>query len=146
MSIRARSTTGASSAWLSSPRVTPRLVEEDATGVRRSSAWSRVRRSSASDDHRLEATKHGASVRYAFTGSSIALVAAKGRSLGHAIIRIDGKHVATVSLKASRSADRLIVWSRSVSDGRHTITVEVRDGRVVVDGFVVTRTAKGAAR
>ena len=73
-------------------------------------------------------------------------MAARGKSLGHAIVRIDGKQVATVTLRATNTVSRQIVWTRGLSSGKHTITVVVKDGRVVVDGFVTTQTAKGDAR
>ncbi len=143
LSVRARSGTGSNSAWAISSKVTARLAEEDASGVTHSSGWSRVSLSSASGDHRLESTKRRASVTYRFTGSSIALVAARGKSLGHAIVRIDGKQVATVTLKASNAVSRQIVWTRGLPSGKHTITVVVKDGRVVVDGFVTTTDREG---
>lgn len=146
VSVRARSTTGAVSPWATSVLLTPRLVQEDAPGVTTSSGWSRATVAAASGGHRLESTKRGASVTFRFTGHRVGLVAARGSRLGHAIVRIDGSTVATVSLRASSTQDRRIVWTRSLGTGAHTITVVVKDGRVAVDGFVVTKSGKGATR
>ena len=146
LAVRARSSTGAISSWAVGPKVTARLAEEDATSVSHSSGWSRVQLAAASGDYRLESTKHGASVTYDFTGSSIALVAARGETLGLAIVRIDGTQVATVTLTSSNAVNRQIVWNKGLTSGKHTITIVVKDGRVVVDGFVTTQTAEGDAR
>ena len=126
--------------------MTARLVQEDAAAVSHSSAWRRVRIDGASDGYRLQSSKAGASVTYRFTGRSIALVAARGRLLGRADIRIDGKQVATIDLKTRTRANRQVVWTKRLSSGEHTITIRVRKGTVVVDAFVVTQSATGATR
>jgi subtilisin len=146
LAVRARSSTGARSAWTTSARVTARLAQEDASAVSRSSGWRRVRIDDASAGYRLQSTKSGARVTYRFSGRSIALVAARGKLLGQADILIDGKRVATIDLKARTQLHRQIVWARRVSSGEHTITIRVRKGTVVVDGFVVTQSATGSAR
>jgi hypothetical protein len=38
------------------------------------------------------------------------------------------------------------VWTKRLSSGEHTVTIRVRKGTVVVDGFVVTQSATGATR
>jgi hypothetical protein len=73
-------------------------------------------------------------------------VSAHARSFGSAIVRIDGKVAATIDLGRSPSAMRRIVWARRLSPGRHTVSIEVRSGTVVLDGFVVTRSASGDRR
>jgi subtilisin family serine protease len=146
VSVRGRSTTGSVSGWAVSRRVTARLVQEDATGVTRSRGWTRVALDRASGGYRLVSSRRGARVSYRFTGDSIAVVGSRDRSMGTAVIRIDGRKVATVSLRSSAAAARRIVWAGRVSPGRHTITVAIERGKVVVDGFVVTTSAAGDRR
>jgi hypothetical protein len=146
ISVRGRSTTGISSAWAVSRRVTARLVQEGASSVERSSGWRRVRWDSASGGYRLVSSKKGAKVIHRFEGESIGIVSAHARSFGSAIVRIDGKVAATIDLGRSPSAMRRIVWARRLSPGRHTVSIEVRSGTVVLDGFVVTRSASGDRR
>lgn len=146
ISVRGRSTTGATSSWAVSRRITARLVQEDASGVTTSRGWRRVSWSSASGGHRLVSSRKGAKVTYRFDGEAIGLVAARGRDLGTATIRIDGKVAASLDLHRSPTGVRQVVWTRALGDGRHTISVEVRSGTVVVDGFVVMRSATGDDR
>jgi hypothetical protein len=146
ISVRGRSTTGASSAWAVGRRVTARLVQENAASVDTTSGWRRVPWDSASGGYRLVSSKKGAKVRYRFEGGAIGIVAAYSRTFGTAVVRIDGKEVATIDLGRSPSAMRRIVWTRSLSPGRHAVSVTVRSGTVVIDGFVVTRSASGDPR
>jgi hypothetical protein len=146
VSVRGRSTTGASSAWAVSRKVTARLVQENASAISTSRGWERVRWTSASGGYRLVSSRKGAKVIYRFEGGQIGLVAARARDLGTAIVRIDGKLVATLNLHSSPSGVRQLVWTRSLSTGKHTISVQVRSGTVVVDGFVVTRSSRGDQR
>jgi len=146
ISVRGRSTTGSSSTWAVSRKVVARLVQETSSAISTSSGWRRVSWSSASGGHRLTSSRRGAKVVYRFTGESIGLVASRASNLGTAIIRIDGKVAATINLHRAPSAARQVVWTRSLPSGEHTISVEVRSGTVVVDGFVVTRSTTGDAR
>jgi hypothetical protein len=129
-----------------SRRVTARLVEENGSGVTRSSGWRWVKWSSASGGRRLTSSKKGAKVTFRFEGDSIGLVAARASSLGTAIVRVDGKVAVTLNLRRSPSGVRQVVWTRNLKPGRHTISVEVRSGTVVVDGFVFTRSTTGDPR
>jgi hypothetical protein len=146
ISVRGRATTGVSSSWAVSRKVTARLVQENASAVSTSSGWKRVDWSSASGGYRLTSSKKGAKVIYRFTGESIGLVAARASNLGTAIIRVDGKVAATINLHRTPSGVRQVVFARGLKSGTHAISVEVRSGTVVVDGFVVTRSATGDTR
>jgi hypothetical protein len=110
------------------------------------SGWRRVSWDGASGGYRLVSSKKGAKVSYRFEGGSIGIVAAYSGAFGTAVVRIDGKEVATIDLGRSPSAMRRVVWTRSVSSGSHTVSVTVRSGTVVIDGFVVTRSASGDPR
>lgn len=146
VSVRGRSTTGVSSRWAVGRRVTARLVQEDGSGVATSSGWRRVSWASASGGFRLTSSRKGAKVIYRFEGDSIGLVAARAPTLGTVLIRIDGKVAATLDLRRAPSAVRQVVWSRTLEPGRHTISVQVRSGTVVVDGFVTTTSTSGDER
>ncbi len=146
ISVRGRATTGVNSSWAVSRRTTARLVQENGSGVTTSSGWRRVSWSSASGGRRLTSSKKGAKVTYRFEGESIGLVAARGSNLGTAIVRIDGKVAVTLNLGRSPSGVRQVVWTRNLRPGKHTISVQVRSGTVVVDGFVVTRSTTGDER
>jgi subtilisin family serine protease len=146
LSVRGRASTGISSDWAVSRRMSARLVQENASSVTTSSGWRRVSWDSASGGYRLSSSKKGSKVIYRFDGGQIGLVAARASNLGTAIIRIDGKVAATLNLHRTPSAVREVVWTRSLSSGPHTISVQVRSGTVVVDGFVVTRSATGDRR
>lgn len=146
LSVRGRATTGASSTWAVSRRVTARLVQENGSGVSTSSGWRRVRWSSASGGRRLTSSRKGAKVIFRFEGESIGLVAARASDLGTAIVRIDGRVAVTLNLGRSPSGVRQVVWTRNLTPGKHTISVQVRSGTVVVDGFVVTSSGAGDER
>lgn len=146
VSVRGRASTGSNSSWAVSRKVTARLVQENGSGVTRSSGWRRVKWESASGGRRLTSSKKGAKVTFRFDGESIGLVAARASNLGTARIRIDGKVVVTLNLSRSPKGVRQVVWTRDLKPGKHTISVEVRSGTVVVDGFVYTRSAAGDPR
>ena len=146
ISVRGRATTGISSAWAVSRRVTARLVQEGAASVDLTSGWRRVRWDSASGGYRLVSSDKGAKASYRFEGESIGIVAAYAGSFGTATVRIDGKVAATIDLGRTPSATRRIVWTKRLSPGRHIISVQVRSGTVVLDGFVVTRSTSGDRR
>jgi hypothetical protein len=146
VAVRGRSSTGVSSSWAVSRRVTARLVQENGAGVSTSSHWSRVAWESASGGYRLASSHKGAKVTFRFTGDSVAIVAGREPGLGTAIVRVDGKRVATVALRAHDTRVRQVVWVGRVSPGRHAVTVTVSSGRVLVDGFIVTTRTSGDAR
>lgn len=146
ISVRGRSTTGSSSDWAVSRKVTARLVQETDSGVTTTGDWKRVSWSSASGGHRLTSSRRGAKVIYRFTGESVGFVAARASDLGTATVRIDGRRAATLNLHRTPSGVRQVVWTRDLEPGRHTISIEVRSGTVVVDGFVVTGSARGDRR
>jgi hypothetical protein len=94
-------------------------------------------------DGRMRSTRlSGATASYSFTGSGIAWIAPTGPTAGSARVEIDGKVVATVSLRSTVGAARKIVFSKSwTSIGRHKIVVRAlaTSGHpwVNVDGFAV---------
>ncbi|SCF39060.1 N-acetylmuramoyl-L-alanine amidase [Micromonospora mirobrigensis] len=86
----------------------------------------------------------GSSLKWTFTGRSIAFVAARSPLSGQADILVDGVKVSTVDLYSASSPYRQAVWTKSWSaSGTHTIEVVVvgTAGRpaVTADGFAVIR-------
>jgi hypothetical protein len=84
-------------------------------------------------------------VRLRFTGTEVALVAARGPGRGRVRISIDGRNVTTVNLRSSTTTFRGVVYRKRLSPGPHTLEVRVigtaqhpRQGaRVEIDGFLV---------
>jgi trimeric autotransporter adhesin len=86
----------------------------------------------------------GASAALRFTGREIAWVASKTPSSGSARVFIDGRAVATAHLRATRSVQRRVVFTRTwATPGAHTIKVVALGTRshplVSVDAFLVLR-------
>ena len=76
-----------------------------------------------------------------FTGTAISLVAARDPNRGSARIFIDGRAVATVSLKAGSWHGRIVSFIYQFpASGTHKITVSVNGtGDVPLDAFVISR-------
>jgi hypothetical protein len=75
----------------------------------------------------------------------VGLMATRGPGRGRIRIRIDGRAIATIDLRASSTAVRRVVFVRGLRNGEHTIEVlhvkraDGRTGRVDIDGFLYTR-------
>jgi hypothetical protein len=123
---------------------TVRLLDDDASAVRYTSAWRRYATKGAHDGRTTTSTRAGSRARLTFTGDQVALLATRGPGRGRIRVAIDGRTVATIDLRASKTSLRRIVFARSVAKGTHTI--EVRHvkraggsvGRVDIDGFLYT--------
>lgn len=121
-----------------------RLIDDDANALRYSSAWRRRTAKGAYDGRTTTSTRTGSRVRLTFTGDQVALLATKGPGRGRVRIRVDGRTVATVDLRASKTSMRRIVFAQTVGAGTHTIEVVHlkrpggRAGRVDIDGFLYT--------
>jgi hypothetical protein len=77
-----------------------------------------------------------------FTGRSIALVTRTGPGMGRAKVFINGKKVAIVDLRRSRSTSKALVWARNwPASKRRAISVKAvdPDARVDFEGFFVLR-------
>ncbi len=84
----------------------------------------------------------GATATFAFSGTDVAWVSARGPKRGKAKVYIDGVQKAVVDLKASSAQSSVIVFTASgLSAGPHTIKIYVNGTsgrpRVDVDGFFV---------
>ncbi|MEV6104786.1 N-acetylmuramoyl-L-alanine amidase [Streptomyces sp. NPDC051940] len=90
----------------------------------------------------LAASTAGASLKFTFTGSSVAWIATKSYDSGQAYVYLDGVKKATIDLRSSSVQYRQAVWAAHWSgSGTHTLAVKVvgTSGRpkVVTDGITV---------
>jgi hypothetical protein len=86
----------------------------------------------------------GATAAFTFTGKSVRWIGPMGPTRGRALVLIDGRAVARVSLWRSSFLPQAVLFRRTFgSVGRHTITIRVLSapGRqtVAIDGFDVRR-------
>ena len=126
-------------------RRTVRLLDDDAGSVRYTSAWRRRAAPGAHDGRTTTSTRSGSRARFTFTGDQVGVLATRGPGRGRIRIRIDGRTVATIDLRASSTSLRRVVFTRGLRYGEHTIEVlhvkrsDGRTGRVDIDGFLYTR-------
>jgi subtilisin family serine protease len=142
--VRAIDAAGNWSPWATGPVVLMHAVDDRSSSLVRHGSWGPLG-SDGSWRRTLTSSKtYGNSVSLTFTGRAITLVAAKDPRRGSAQILIDGKSVATVSLKAGSWHGQIVTFNYLFpAAGTHTITVKVngtgtyRD--VLVDAFVISR-------
>ena len=92
---------------------TPTRYTESSSLATYTGNWSLVESSSYQGGKARATTTAGRKVSYAITGRSIAWVAATGPTRGSAKIWVDGVYAGSVSLRASTTSYRKVVWSRS---------------------------------
>ena len=121
----------------------PAVSEISETSPAVVSAWRPGRSASALGRRFVSETTPGAWVSYAFTGSRIAWVTARGPGEGRARLSVDGVPVRSVDLRSTRQRFKVKQVVRGLVDGPHVLTIRVvrradppRTGRVLVDGFV----------
>lgn len=142
--VRATDLPGNVGPWAAASPVSVAVMQESGTAVRRSSGWTSSTSTYVLGGRAIYATRAGSTVRYAFTGSGIALVGAKGPTRGMAEIRLDGVLIGKVSAYAKTSGTRLLLQALAVDPTRpHTIEVRVLGTaghpRFDVDAFLVLR-------
>jgi len=140
--VRAFDHAGNASAPAWGPTMGLRRIDDDAAAIRYSSGWKTVQAGSASGGTVHRSSARGATARITVTGRAFAWVAPTGPSRGSAEVRVDGRLVATVSLRSASSEPRRVVWSRAwAASGRHTIEIRVKGTSghpaVAIDGFLV---------
>ncbi len=122
----------------------PQVINDDSPTVQQ--RWRVSTISAALGGSFLSEHLPGASLSYFFSGNKITWYSTQGPAFGKANVFIDGKIVAIVNNGASRTSFRVPVFTRSLSSGRHVITIQVRgekgllsgvDSLVAVDGFGV---------
>jgi GH25 family lysozyme M1 (1,4-beta-N-acetylmuramidase) len=129
------------SSWVRGPLVTAQVHQQTSSAVRWTGTWRSASATWASGGSLRYATARGASASFSFTGSSVAWVAAKGPTRGAVWVYVDGVFAASVSLYASSSQARSIVFARTWPTlGWHTLKIVVAGTaghpRVDVDAFV----------
>jgi hypothetical protein len=124
---------------------TVRVLDDDAGSVGYTNRWRRRTTAGAFDGRTTTSTRAGDRVRLTFTGDQVGLIATRGPGRGRIRIRVDGRTLATVDLRASSTSMRRVVFVRTLGQGTHTIEVvhikrpDGRTGRVDLDGFLYTR-------
>jgi GH25 family lysozyme M1 (1,4-beta-N-acetylmuramidase) len=126
-------------------RRTVRLLDDDASAVRYTGSWRRLGAKGAHDGRTSTSTRSGDRARFTFTGDQVGVLATRGPGRGRIRIRIDGRTIATIDLRASSTSMRRVVLVRGLAHGEHTVEIlhvkrpDGRSGRVDIDGFVYTR-------
>jgi hypothetical protein len=126
------------------PILRPALVSDASPTLAYAGTWTAVADVTALGGGLHESPTASSTARLTFAGRDVAWVAEKGPGHGKAVVRIDGRIVATVDLNASTDGARRIVFARHwATRGTHTIVITVQGtaGRplVSVDGFAVLR-------
>jgi hypothetical protein len=110
------------------------------TKAKRGGTWTTKTGGSYLSGKALSATKKNAKLTYTFTGRSAALLFARGAKTGKAYVYLDGKKVATIDTKQTKTAYGQALWVKALSAKKHTVAIVVAGtgGRptVVSDGLV----------
>jgi len=142
--VRARDKAGNVGAWHAGATTSTLVRQDTSTALLYSGGWHRAASSGYWGGSVHYATAAGASVRYPFTGRSVALLSTVGPNRGEVKVYLDGSYVTTVDLYAAALANRQVVWSRTWSSaGSHTLRLVVAGTadrpRVDVDALLVLR-------
>ena len=139
----ARATDGAgnTSAWQYGTAFEPLRTEQTSGSIAWSGSWATGTLADNSGGSTRYASAAGAAATFTFTGRSVGWVAAVGPTRGSARVYVDGVLRSTVSLYASTTAYRRVVFTTSwPSQGIHTVRIVVLGTaghpRVDVDAFV----------
>ena len=129
---------------LSTPTLSPRLVQNTSSAVRFGSGWSSGSSSSYSGGSARYVSTKGRSVSYKFTGRSIALIATRAKTRGNVKVYINGVYHKTVDLYSSTTRYRSVGWQMTwATSGTRTVKLVVAGTcgrpRVDVDTFVAVR-------
>jgi hypothetical protein len=120
--VRAYDLAGNISAWFYGPSFHVKVIQESSTGVTYTGTWTTGSNGSAIGGKYRSTSVTGASVSYAFTGRSLAVVAYKGAAVGSVKVYVDGVLQATVSLNATATAWRRVIESIGwTTSGSHTL-------------------------
>lgn len=139
--VNATDGAGNTSPWVYGASFEPFLRQDSSSYITYAGSWGSVAYSGYAGGTVRYSSAAGASASYTFTGTSIGWVAATGPTRGSAKVYVDGVYRATVSLYASTTSLRRVVYAYSwPSQGSHTIRLVVvgtaGHPRVDVDAFV----------
>ncbi len=145
---RAADRLGNLSGWSVGPPVRTFLVQQAASTILYHGTWRTETQTSASGQSTRYASAAGASATYTFYGSSLGWVAPRGPGRGSARVYVDGVDVGAVSLLASTTQPRAIVFAANwTSSATHTLKIVVMGTaghpRVDLDALVFLRGAEG---
>jgi len=142
--MRANTPYGKSSQWVASDAFNVCLYEETDKSVRFAGAFESAALPGASGGT-VKSAATRAKAQFTFTGSSVGFVSSYGPDRGVVAFKIDGvKQRGRINLYGPRVKAGRVVWAKSVSPGRHVLTVQIKGkhsakssgSRVDIDGFV----------
>jgi subtilisin family serine protease len=124
--------------------VTPTVYQESSSRFTWGGTWGTSTSSSFSGGKARFTGTAGRWARFAVSGRSVSLVAAKGPTRGAANVYVDGVWKATINLYASKARYRSVVFTTAwATSGSHTLKVVAKGTgthrRVDVDAVVVNR-------
>ena len=114
-------------------------IEESHAAVTFDSRWTNAdRRFGWSGGAAMQSSVAGATASFTFMGTSVRWLGSRGDSMGRALIRVDGGPAREVDLWALPNdvIRTPIVTISDLSDGPHTLTIEVLSGSVAVSSTV----------
>ena len=141
---RAIDAAGNTGDWVAGPALSPRLVQNGSTSVTYGGTWTGATSTSYSGGSVKYAKAAGASVKYTFTGRSVAFVTTRTPARGKVKIYVDGVYIKTVDTVASTTQYRYLAYSKTwAAAGSHTIKLVVVGTagrpRVDFDAFAVLK-------
>jgi Big-like domain-containing protein len=142
--VRARDHAGNVGPWRGGSTTSKIVRQDTSSSLTYAGTWHTATSSSYSGGSVHYSTAAGASVRYTFTGRSIAVVTTQASSRGQVKVYLDGVFQGTVDTFAASTAYRRVVWSKTFAvAGSHTIKLVVVGTagrpRVDLDAFLVLK-------
>ena len=128
-------------AWATGATFTVKRYQESSTLIKWSGTWSRLASSSYWGGASRTSTRSGSTAKITFTGRRAALVTRVGPSRGAMSIYVNGVFLTTVTINATTTAYRRVVWEKTwTTSATRTITVKLLSvpnrTRGDVDAFV----------
>ncbi|MDQ3449130.1 MAG: hypothetical protein M3432_08130, partial [Chloroflexota bacterium] len=141
-SVMATDAAGNASAWVDSPVIRARIVQEKNAAIQWDDGWRFVARASASGGGVATARVVGVRASMSEEWLTVAWVSTRSPRSGAARVTVDGVPAARVDLLATSVEPRRVVFSRSWSEAAdHELTIRVLDSpdrpRVDLDALVV---------
>jgi hypothetical protein len=104
-----------------------------------SGGWRTKKAKQAHGGSLLLANQPAEGLATSFMGTAFAVVAPVGPGRGSIRVRVDGGDWRVVDLKATKGAQRRVVFSRRVEDGLHQLEIEGFEGATAVDAILIVR-------
>jgi hypothetical protein len=138
--VRAEDRAGNVGSWAAGPTFRLSSAQQSSTKVHYSGTWRSASAASHWGGSDRYSVRAGAKATFTFTGRAFAWVASTGPSRGSAKVYVNGVHVKTLSLSASKGTSRRVVFAQSWStSAKRTVVVRVvgtsGHPRVDIDGF-----------